>query len=658
MATKLLFGIWDIVGGISDIFQPVIEWLADQIGNLLDWLIYEILKILYEALIFFYSIIDFIQVIFRKVAGLDTYYYEGQGEQTGDIVLSLFRSDAIMSILYSLIVVAIIMLFISTFVAIIMNQYSPDGKKTVNTIIGKALKALFTFIFVPVICYFGVYISNGLLSTLDKATKVSSSVTISGQVFAAAAADANRVRIDSDFADDLVQNSALNFNGYFVQNASTNSAIATNIDEAFASLLDANSYSVDDVGTISKFDYKNTTLVCRYYDLKKFNWVLAFIACFFIGSALFVAALGAVQRILDLTLLFAISPPFVALMPLDDGKAIAYWRKKFIEKTVMLYGTVVAINFFFILVPITQRITFFYTASEIATMGETVAALFNALARILFIICGAYMVKDADKLITEIINQNDKAKGAMEIGGDVRGKLSDFSNGLQSRGNAIGGAVKNTFGTAKKGAGWVKSKFGGGGGPGGGAGGPGGGAGGPGGGAGGPGGGAGGPGGGAGGPGGGAGGSTGGTGGPKGSSAGDSADAAASAGANGSTRGANRNSSGGRQSGAEELKKQAPSGIPVAPLTSRDRDYIKERRDENAKGNLSKEEKRQFDNFNAAASYRENDKNATYEGLDQIRDKRQARGTRDSKEGQLSRTRDAKTAYQGFRGMFGDDDKG
>ena len=77
------------------------------------------------------SIIDVFQLLFRKLAGLDTYYVDGTA-QTGDIVSDfltgiLFGGYPILSSVFvGLIILGAILLFLSTIVAIIRNEYTTE----------------------------------------------------------------------------------------------------------------------------------------------------------------------------------------------------------------------------------------------------------------------------------------------------------------------------------------------------------------------------------------------------------------------------------------------------------------------------------------------------------------------------------------------------
>lgn len=437
MSSQVLGLFGDIVNGIGNIFSGIANWFSDRIGQYIDYLISIILKLVYEILKVFFMILDFVQLLFRKIAGLDTVSYNGEAV-TGDIAWWLFQQPAVTDALISLTIVAVVMVFMATFIAVIRNHYkAKDAKETaIAPVIGQAFKAIISFAFVPVVCYFGVFVSNGLLKTVDQATRLNDSVSISGEVFSASAMSANRARTNSEFATTLAKTEGLNFGIFLDDNTGTmmGKTAAEKIDRAFASkqTIDEHDLTISDSmsgcdfmfhqfspGKVSQFDYMNTDLVFVYYDFTEFNWLFAFVSCFFIATTLLYSAMGVIQRLFEITLLFAISPPFIALMPLDGGGAFKSWSKMFIQKTVIMYGIVVALNFFFIIAPLLQNIDLFYTADEIATYGKLTCDLFNSFAHILFIMCGALMIKEMTGLLNGLVTGDSKGPALDAMGGAV-----------------------------------------------------------------------------------------------------------------------------------------------------------------------------------------------------------------------------------------------
>jgi len=314
---------------------------------------------------------------------------------------------------------------------------------------------------VPIVCYFGVFVSNGLLKTVDQATRISDAVSISGEVFSASAASANRARTSDAFNTTLQQTAGLNFGIFLDDNTGvlTGKTAAQKIDRAFAAQqkVTEQALTINDSmagceymfhqtapSTVSQFDYRNTDLVFVYYDFTKFNWLFAFVSCFFITTTLAYASMGVVQRLFEITLLFAVSPPFIALMPLDGGSAFKSWTQKFIQTTVVMYGTVVALNFFFIVAPLLQQIDLFYTADEIANLGSLTCDIFNGYAHILFIMCGALMIKDFTGILTELT----AGKGASlltDMGSKAYGDAKESAGKMASKASAVHGYASKAY---------------------------------------------------------------------------------------------------------------------------------------------------------------------------------------------------------------------
>ncbi|MBQ2713574.1 MAG: hypothetical protein IJF22_01210 [Clostridia bacterium] len=122
------------------------------------------------------SIIDVFQLLMRKLAGLDTYYVDGSA-QTGDIVSDFLTGimfggyPILSSVFLGLIILGAILLFLSTIVAIIRNEYTTEkAENSKSKIIGKAFKSIIFVAIIPVVCIFGVYLANIVLVAVDSAT--------------------------------------------------------------------------------------------------------------------------------------------------------------------------------------------------------------------------------------------------------------------------------------------------------------------------------------------------------------------------------------------------------------------------------------------------------------------------------------------------------
>lgn len=173
----------------------VAEKIREFFSGFMGALIAIIPKLVYFLCTLIFQILDILQLLVRKVAGLDVVNYSSStilgdagtaSTETGDIVLRFIRTiftgdNAILSnIFWSLIILGLIMLIITTFVAVLRSEYAATDAKSASKgkIVGKAFKAIASFAIVPIVCFFGIYLSNIILQALDTITSGTSSTQL------------------------------------------------------------------------------------------------------------------------------------------------------------------------------------------------------------------------------------------------------------------------------------------------------------------------------------------------------------------------------------------------------------------------------------------------------------------------------------------------
>lgn len=273
------------------------------------------------------SILDFLQFVVRKLAGLDVYYIEGK-EQTGDLVFSIMKGifgiegdssySLLSTVFWSMVIFAVLMLVISTILKIIITHYNykPDESNPAVIIRG-ALKSLMTIAIVPIVALVGISISNVVLKTLDQISTTSSAssmddvygssssdyrnvfkagtdnwgystyssydyfgfgsytnmTSISGQLFKTAGNHANRVRYGSYTTHVNGIGDGWSNVGIFNSNASDE---ATRVEEV-ASMIDfafANNLTLKDRTSVSVLKSESLALISSYSYLQGAVWFL------------------------------------------------------------------------------------------------------------------------------------------------------------------------------------------------------------------------------------------------------------------------------------------------------------------------------------------------------------------------------------------------
>lgn len=524
-------GMSKLSGIIGDIISAIFKPLGDFVLGFILKTLAIIPQLLYMVFACIAQIVDVVQILFRLLAGMsDSMVYLNSdvmghinGKPTGNFILDILMSRVVMSVFSKMLVVAVILLVVFTFVAIIKNEYSSEGaQNSKGKIVGKSLKALFTFLFIPVICLAGIMISNGLLNTLDGASSNGAGSKISARIFVAAAYNANRVRMSGKVSD-------VNMMGYTGISYGQDDEVVVEgeeetppkrdkewmkaaelVDEWFGNGMTVkpkdgadNKAPIGDytlwgaLGSIESgansdgsrtFTILDTGAVFHYYDLWSFNYILGFVAIAFITLTFVSLLLGLAKRAIDLAILFVISPPIVAVMPLDNGQMFGKWKTEFVKRVLNTYAPVIAMNLYLVLIPHFMNVDIFtsvvnsYVGAEgvvlpalalLAEGGGNVAAqmasgvmavMVNSIFQIVMILAGAVAVKSSIDWISDLIGAENLAKTSKEMNdGTVAMGTKAAAIGLRGAqvvgagvvagakltGAVVGGAAKGVGGLAK-----------------------------------------------------------------------------------------------------------------------------------------------------------------------------------------------------------------
>lgn len=196
------------------ILEGVFSWALNIINEVFAAIfvaIINLFNLVFGAIMFSVAAVlgalaDFFQGVFRSLAGLGVTYVDGTEVTYQDPIFTLITSNVIWKSFLVMIAVAFVLVIIMSIVAIIRNEYNTEkANNTKGGILGTAVKSIAFFAVTPVVTVIGVMGCNTLLRILDRATG-SKDVAISGQVFAASAYGANRIRLmeDSDASNNSV----------------------------------------------------------------------------------------------------------------------------------------------------------------------------------------------------------------------------------------------------------------------------------------------------------------------------------------------------------------------------------------------------------------------------------------------------------------------
>lgn len=468
-----------LIGALTTLLQLIINWTID-----LFILIFA--DFLYSIGLTLLSFVDFFQAFFNALCGMGTYWdSNGVKYVDQDPILSLITNQTVLQVFLALTIVAIIMLILTTIIAMVRTEFTTEGaKNSKGTILGSALKSLAMFFIVPAACVLGIVLSNGLLNAVNVATTGGDNVSAGAMVWYASSYNANRVRINSEeylpdvLGDVLNISEKVSFYSYFwnsdnaiskdfdlAGSVDTNrETVAIMIDNAFKNrttsittkwlayvgtegysftdLMSDNTTDADFVLGNNVYSYRNVLLTEVYYSVRHMNFLVMFLGGGIAVYIMFIAAFGLIIRLYKVAILFMVSAPITAISPLDGGAAYKSWRKLMIGSVASAFSVVIAFNLIFMLIPLMANINIFNTNIS------TVTGVWNRLVNLLFVLTGLYSIKETSKWVSSMLNIEDPLSAGSEISGKVMGTVGKMGTFV---GAGVAAQVMR-FGAARKGA--------------------------------------------------------------------------------------------------------------------------------------------------------------------------------------------------------------
>ena len=168
--------------------------------------------------------------------------------------------------------------------------------------------------------------------------------------------------------------------------------------------------------TESTFNYMNPFVIGTYYRVTDINYIILFAGIIIVFYMMCVTVLGLIRRIFTIAMLYAVSPPIVAMMPLDNGSAFGKWKGQMIGQVLGAYGAVVGMNLVLIFVSASQALNFSITLFGVANYNSVVV---TQIMRLFFIIVALSMAVKLPGMLAGFIGATDAYGGGKEIAGDV-----------------------------------------------------------------------------------------------------------------------------------------------------------------------------------------------------------------------------------------------
>ena len=443
----LLLGLGDIIGNafkavlmavVKPILELVIKWVVEPILTLLIKVImYTIGAVLYVIGSFLLQLVDFVEVLFRALAGMESVSASGMSMSlsldggSGDILIQLIRHPDIQSAFVSMCVVGLFLLVVTTVFQIIKVEYTTEGAKNAKgPIFQKAFKGFANLMLLPLLVIFGIIFANQLLGLLDTATKgTGDNPTISGLIFVSSAGDAHYLSNEEpmDIEGDSWIGICLDgigygiielLNGLFGGAWEEGDAVNTRLNEGKIDEIENNFISQK-----AGYRYYNIGEVSQYYNYAYINYLLLLFGAVFALKALFFSCFGMVIRLYKCAVLFIISPAIIGMTPINEG-GLGKWRQAFIGQVLSAYGTILSLNLFFIIVRVLLSVEVNFVSSADNVIGNMLTDGFmTLLLKAIFVLAGCLLIEKFSKEIGAYFGADD----AMSAGKDMAGQVGDLA---------------------------------------------------------------------------------------------------------------------------------------------------------------------------------------------------------------------------------------
>lgn len=404
---KLFSGLFTFL--VNNLIVPVVKAAIRVVITVLQ---YFTATLFYEISKFLLGLIDFVEVLFRALAGLPSTVGADQSisfsinGKSGDLLLQMLTSSEVLQAFYATAIVGFFLLIITTIFQMIKVEYTTEGAQNSKSgIIGKSLKSLCNMLIIPIMCVLGVFIGNQVLDLIDTATGGAEGCKISGTLWVAAASTA---LVDEGSMVHSLQNVGvkdiedLNNSGGLL-----GAGISLALTRGFAAILDpdaakeplctpfsgtqAERERIESQYITGNLSFYNTATVVKNYNPFEVNYlVLIFGACIII-KCLYATCFGLIDRLYQCVALFIVMPMVVGMSPVKDS--VGGWRGKFMNKALSAYGTVISLNLFFIIVKILLNINIqfgnFYSTNNWPFPPSFMAGLIKSL----MVIVGCLMIE-------------------------------------------------------------------------------------------------------------------------------------------------------------------------------------------------------------------------------------------------------------------------
>ncbi len=473
----LLAGLGELLTNVLNwIFSKIIENIVVPIIKVLLQVVISVIQyfgsaLFYELSVFILKLIDFVEVLFRALAGLGSNNGNmGAGfslnGKSGDLLLQFITHKDVLDVFFACAIVGIFLLMITTIFQIVKVEYTTEGaNNSKTTILNKSFKALVNMLMVPIMVVLGVFIGNQVLELIDTATGGGENARISGCLWVTSASTAmlkekgtlatalEKVGVDFDDGTNageligagvslaITEGFTVGLREIFPSDKKSLMESVTLGDPTNRDLVESNFMS-------GGLKYSNLNDVVEYYNPFEVNYLVLIFAGCLILKALFNCCFGMIDRLYRCTALFIVMPLAVGMAPVKDN--LGSWRSSFISKALSAYGIIISMNIFFTIINVMLQIDITFTGDFKALPFPN--SFMVGLVKSLMVIVGCQM-------ITKLAGDMGSYFGGGNAEADGAGLAKEATAGLQKAAVVAGGVGSLALKGAKV-AGGIAGKVG------------------------------------------------------------------------------------------------------------------------------------------------------------------------------------------------------
>lgn len=267
--------------------------------------------------------------------------------------------------------IGIILVVVFSIIAILRTIAKEKSEGTPAQIVGKAIKSILSFLFIPVIMIVIVNAGNIFMDAMYKAT----------------------MQGEASLGDFLFK--------------------------AFAMESGVSEAKVDAFLADPNMSWKSTSDVWSLMDLGEFEFIFSWIAGSVILGCIGMSMMYFVSRVISIAILYIAAPFSIGASVLDDGARLKLWREQILIKFITGYGMMIAINIFAMicLLVMSPSLVFFSKGS-----------FWDFLMKLLLIAGGGVALKQSMALIGNLVSNGAGSNELRDaaIAGGLSGALGSI----------------------------------------------------------------------------------------------------------------------------------------------------------------------------------------------------------------------------------------